>query len=146
MRARTKLVAESIVDVVRQSSNKLIRVCSVGSGAAIDVELACRELSLIERGKIEVTLLDIDPDALVHAEQRLSPLLAREQLHLQRENLFRLPRLNRTKSVLGDADFISCTGLFDYLPNDDAIAMLRCFWSCLKADGEMMLFNFALQP
>jgi hypothetical protein len=62
---------------------------------------------------------------------------------MHRENLFRLPRLKRANSILEQADFIACTGLFDYLTDADAIAMLRCFWSHLASDGEMIVFNFA---
>jgi len=87
--------------------------------------------------------LDLDPEALAHAERRLTPLLATGQLRLHRENLFRLPRLQRTGSLIEQADFIACTGLFDYLTDSDEVAMLQCFWSHLASDGELMVFNFA---
>jgi extracellular factor (EF) 3-hydroxypalmitic acid methyl ester biosynthesis protein len=143
VRCRMRLVAERIIQSVRSSARQQVGIWSVGSGPAIDVELACRELTSEERSRVVVTLLDLDPDALAHAERRLTPLLSRDQLRLHRDNLFRLPRLQRLTSLLEQADFIACTGLFDYLSDSDAVAMLQCFWSHLKSDGEMMVFNFA---
>jgi hypothetical protein len=143
VRSRTRLVADRIVGVVRASTNDRLHICSVGSGPAIDVELACLELSPDERTRLEVSLLDLDPEALANAERRLGPLLTGDHLRMHRENLFRLPRLKQTKSLLNQADFIVCTGLFDYLTDVDAAAMLQCFWSHLVTDGEMMVFNFA---
>jgi hypothetical protein len=143
VRSRTKLVAERIVRLLRASTKDNVHICSVGSGPALDIELACRELSPDERARLRVSLLDLDPEALVVAERRLTPLLHPAQLHAHRENLFRLPRLKRTDSLLKHADFIACTGMFDYLTDADAVAMLQCFWSHLNADGELLVFNFA---
>lgn len=143
VRSRTQLVADRIVQLARTSASEKVHICSVGAGPAIDVELACRELPDDERARLVVTLLDLDPEAIVHAERRLAPLLAGDQLRTQRENLFRLPRLKRTGSLLGQPDFIACTGLFDYLTDVDAVAMLRCFWTHLANGGEMIFFNFA---
>ncbi|MDA1049923.1 MAG: class I SAM-dependent methyltransferase [Planctomycetota bacterium] len=143
IRCRTQLVADRIVQLVRASTREKVHICSVGAGPAIDVEVACGELSGDERGRLTVTLLDLDPEALVHAERRLTPVLRGDQVRSQRENLFRLPRLERTGSLLEQPDFIVCTGLFDYLTDADAVAMLQYFWSHLATDGELMVFNFA---
>jgi hypothetical protein len=143
VRSRTKLVAERIVSLLRASTKDSVHICSVGSGPALDIELACRELSSDERVRLKVSLLDLDPEALAAVERRLTPLLHSDQLHVHRENLFRLPRLKRTDAFLKQTDFIACTGIFDYLTDADAVAMLQCFWSHLAADGELMVFNFA---
>lgn len=87
--------------------------------------------------------MDLDPEALIHAERRRTPLLDGSQLHLHRENLFRLPRLAKASKLLDQSDFIAGTGVFDYLTDADAVAMLQCFWSRLAVGGEMMVFNFA---
>jgi extracellular factor (EF) 3-hydroxypalmitic acid methyl ester biosynthesis protein len=36
-----------------------------------------------------------------------------------------------------------CSGLFDYLPDEAATAMLRLFWGCLAEGGVLMVGNFA---
>lgn len=143
VRARTQLVADRIVQMVRSSRKDKLRLCSVGSGPAIDVTLACTALSPDERKQLDVMLLDLDPDALVHAERRLGKVLAAEQFHSHRENLFRLPQLKRAATLLEQSDFIACTGMFDYLADADAVAMLQYFWNGLAEQGEMMVFNFA---
>lgn len=143
VRARTQLVTKQIVQLVRTSAKNKVRICSVGCGPAIDMELACRELSSAERKRIELTLLDLDPEALDHAERRLLPWLDADQVNVQRENLFRLPQLKRVATRLADTDHIVCTGLFDYLADEDAAAMVQCFWQHLSPGGEMIVFNFA---
>jgi extracellular factor (EF) 3-hydroxypalmitic acid methyl ester biosynthesis protein len=62
---------------------------------------------------------------------------------LVRDNLFRLPRRETAAELLGEADFLFCTGLFDYLPDRDAAAMLRLFWQRLAPEGTMFVFNFS---
>ncbi|HRX80808.1 MAG TPA: hypothetical protein P5307_17180, partial [Pirellulaceae bacterium] len=143
VRARTQLVADRIAQTIRTSKKDKIRVCSIGSGPAIDVELACSALSFDERKRLEVTLMDLDPDALVHAEQRLARVVAADQVHSHRENLFRLPQLKRATTLLEQSDFIACTGMFDYLDDAAATAMLQYFWNGLAEQGEVIVFNFA---
>ncbi|MBC8353981.1 MAG: hypothetical protein H8E66_18455 [Planctomycetes bacterium] len=143
VRFRTQLVADRIVRIVREAKGERVHICSVGCGPAIDVDLACRELTQDERAKLVVTLLDLDPDALTHARHRLESSLDASQLCIQRENLFRLPKLRKARALLEYSDFIACTGLFDYLTDADAVEMLGCFWSQLSDIGEMIVFNFA---
>ncbi len=143
VRLRTQSVADRIVQLVRESTKNEVRVCSIGSGPAIDIQLACQELSESERNKLGVALLDLDPEAITHASERLAPFLRDEQLNASRENLFRLPRLKRAASLLDQVDFIACTGLFDYLTDEDAAAMLQWFNGGLRNGGEMLVFNFA---
>ena len=58
-----------------------------------------------------------------------------------RENLFRLPRLQRITALLDQADFIACTGLFDYLADADAVALLQ---ACLSGDPERAALHQAI--
>lgn len=143
VRNRTRIVADRLVAALRNSASGRFRAVSVGAGPAIDVELAARQLDVEELRRLDVILLDLDSDALRHAETRLSAVLQPTQVTCHRENLFRLPRLARMQQLLAEADFISCAGLFDYLTDRDVIAMLACFWQHLAARGEAIVFNFA---
>ena len=44
---------------------------------------------------------------------------------------------------MGTPDFLICSGLFDYLPDKAATAMLRLFWERLAEGGVLLVGNFA---
>ena len=95
----------------------------------MDVETALRVLSAEERSRLEVVLLDLDPAAIAECETRLAPWLPEGlKLACLRENLLRLPKLPKLQQRIVDADFLFCTGLFDYLDRLTAATMLATFW------------------
>ena len=146
VRNRTRIVADRMVEAVRRkfdNGSKTAHVVSVGCGPAIDLRLGLEQLQQSERGRVSVSLLDMDPDALEYAATNLQSHIPPDRLTLCRENLFRLPRLARVQATLKDADFISCAGLFDYLDRETATAMLSCFWKHLRGGGAAIVFNFA---
>jgi hypothetical protein len=88
-------------------------------------------------------LLDMDPEALDFARQQLEPLLPAGALTCRRENLARLPARPDVTEMLAGADFLVCSGLFDYLNDETAAAMLRLFWGQLAEGGLLLVGNFA---
>jgi extracellular factor (EF) 3-hydroxypalmitic acid methyl ester biosynthesis protein len=142
VRHRTEIVAKQIVEQCRRQLPSECHVVSIGSGPARDVELALRELPPGERRHLRITLLDLDPLALEHAQARLAPFLSADQLVIARENLFRLPKNARARSLMTGANFLSCVGFFDYLAEADAAELLAAFWRELAPGGRMMVFNF----
>lgn len=143
VRNRTALIAEAIARFVRDRDAGSVHVVSVGSGPAIDIQRACLALTPTQRQRLRITLLDLDPAALDHARTRLSPLLDQPQLHLRRENLFRLAQGSRRNAILRGVDFLVCAGLFDYFDEAIAAAMLALYWECLRPAGQAWVFNFA---
>ncbi len=137
-------VATSIIDVCRRSSGTC-RIVSVGSGPAVDVQRALEKLTKAEQARLHITLVDIDPAALDHARERLTPHVSEEQLQLVRENLYRFHHGPRAAESLNGADLIFCTGLFDYLDEAAATDMLATFWNRLAASGLLLVFNFSAQ-
>jgi hypothetical protein len=69
--------------------------------------------------------------------------VARPRLTCIRTNLFRLPQNADPSVVLEPADFLVCSGLFDYLEDEPAAAMLRWFWEQLAPGGLLLVGNFA---
>lgn len=142
VRGRIRYAAAAIRTAAAQSPHDTFRIKCVGSGPAIEVELA---LESWPEGAppAEVTLLDLDQEALDRAGERLRPYLPDERLHTVRENLYRLPRQAAKGRMLAETDFLVCLGLFDYLDEDDARAMLRLFWASLRPGGTLLVGNFA---
>lgn len=144
VRNRMQLVADALVAELRSSNRPAFHVVSVGSGPALDIVWALEQLRVSDRSRLRVTLLDLDPQALEDAGQRLRQFLTPEQVSLQRENLYRLAMRPHAEELLR-GDFLFCTGFFDYLSDAAACDLLRVFWKSLSPAGRMMVFNFAPQ-
>ena len=140
VRNRTAWVANWVIAQMQQRPGR-VRVVSVGAGPAADLRAAAEKLSPLDRQRLHVTLLDLDQHALDFAEPKLQSLLGEAHVAARRENLFRLPR--RQPSAALRAELIVCTGLFDYLPNDDAVQMLQWMDSQLAPGGEFVMMNFS---
>lgn len=144
VRSRTRQLAELIaVHAMSREGQRPLRLVSVGCGPAIEIELAARWLPEALRREVRVTLLDFDPDALDDARGRLAGVLAEEQVITLRDNLYRLPQRPRAAELMQGADFLYCSGLFDYLADDVARTMLSFLWRQLGKQGKLLIGNFA---
>ncbi|MEK6235814.1 MAG: class I SAM-dependent methyltransferase [Planctomycetales bacterium] len=144
VKARTEQTARSLVAHCMRSRAKPYRVVSVGCGPGLDITWAAETLPASRREDLEVVLFDMDQEALDAASKRLRPLLPEGRLHCVRENLFRLPK-RKSAALLQSADFISCTGFFDYLTDEIAAQHLKTYWDALADGGAISLGNFAPQ-
>jgi hypothetical protein len=143
VRNRHAWLQQELVDIVRRRNGRPVRCASVGCGPACDIKAALSDLTFAQRQTTHITLLDLDPASLDYATSELVDLLPPHGLDTIRENLFRLSRVASKSAALKGADFLSCPGLFDYLKDADAIALLETFWEQLVPGGRMMVFNFA---
>lgn len=143
VRARMDLVADAIAERCASAQTDEYRVVSIGSGPGIDLEQAALRLQPDDRRRLRLTLVDIDEQALDFARSRLESVVAPEQVRACRENLARLTRGRRGAELLAGCDFLSCAGLFDYLEEPEAVAMLRLFAAALRPGGVLYVGNFA---
>ena len=143
VRARIEQTAAAMAVHCLHSRRPEYEVVSVGSGPAIDLYEALVALPAERRAMVRVRLLDLDPQALETAAGRIGPLLSDGALSPVRTNLYRLPQGSQGTGVLGRPDFLICSGLFDYLADEPAVAMLRLFWEQLGEDGLLLVGNFA---
>jgi hypothetical protein len=143
VRARTEQVAAATAWHCLRARPGAYQVVSVGSGPALDLHQALTILPESRRATLRVTLVDVDPDALDLARQQLGPLLPPAGLACVRTNLSRLPQPAHAEALPERAELLICTGLFDYLDQDSAVAMLRLFWQRLAPGGLLLVGNFA---
>jgi extracellular factor (EF) 3-hydroxypalmitic acid methyl ester biosynthesis protein len=143
VRSRAEQTAYVLTSDCLDSDKRTFHVVSVGSGPAIEIELAVRRLPEAIRRRLKVTLLDLDDDALSYCGNRLSEVLAAEQIDCRRENLFRIAKEAEPAEILGEPDFLLCTGLFDYLGTESASALLGVLWRSLAPGGRLLVGNFA---
>jgi SAM-dependent methyltransferase len=119
------------------------KVSIVGSAFGFEVRDALRSVAAEAREHVRVALLDLDPIALDVARRALAPLLSADCLTTISGNLFRLADRRTLAEPLTQSDLLLCPGLFDYLDDDAAVAMLRTFWERLAPGGRLAVFQFA---
>lgn len=144
VRSRTEQIAAALTSrCLNSDAARPYRAVAVGCGPAIDFELSASWLPETQRRRLSATLLDLDGDAIEHALGRLRRLLREDQLLGVRDNLYRLADKPTSAALVQAADFLVCPGLFDYLPDEAAIKLLRLFWKGLNPDGMLLVGNFA---
>jgi extracellular factor (EF) 3-hydroxypalmitic acid methyl ester biosynthesis protein len=135
--------ASSIAHHSPFTTHPSLHIAILGSAFGLEVRDALRQFDSAQRERIHVTLLDLDPAAIDFARQQLEPLMAPERLTAQSDNLFRLTDRPQTASLLDEADLLFCPGLFDYLDDAAAAAMLRVLYQRLAPGGRLTVFQFA---
>jgi extracellular factor (EF) 3-hydroxypalmitic acid methyl ester biosynthesis protein len=83
--------------------------------------------------------LDNDPEALLYAQKVLGSAASR--VEFGQENAVRLARLKEIP--LADSDYVLSLGLFDYLPRNIAVGLLRTLRAATQPGGELLIGNFA---
>jgi SAM-dependent methyltransferase len=85
--------------------------------------------------------LDNDPEAISYAQRVLGPLA--EKVEFGQENAVRLARVRDIPPSLAGADYVLSLGLFDYLPRNIAVGLLRSLRGSVVGGGELLIGNFA---
>jgi hypothetical protein len=143
VRARMEQSASTLVAHMLRHTPAPYRALSIGSGPAHDLAHAAQTLPEAYRKQLQITLLDLDDEALQDARARLLQHVRAEQVSSHRENLFRLPNLSRAAGLVAGQDIILCLGLFDYLADPPATALLRMMWAGLQPGGMLLVGNFS---
>ncbi len=147
VRNRMRMIADWITGEVRQrhaaGANPAIRIAIVGSAFGLDVRDALLQLPEEERASVAVTLLDLDPAAVDFARSQLEPLVPSKRLTTASGSILKLPVRPKLAAPLAGTDLLFCPGIFDYLADEEAAAMLRLFYGALAAGGRMTVFQFA---
>jgi extracellular factor (EF) 3-hydroxypalmitic acid methyl ester biosynthesis protein len=147
VRNRMRLNADWIVAAVRQrasvGNNQPVRIAVVGSAFGLDIRDALLQLTSEERAAIAITLLDLDPAAVDFARSQLDPLIPAENVTVASGSILKLPVRPRLAEPLQGTDLLFCPGIFDYLDDNEAAAILRLFYGALAPGGRMTVFQFA---
>jgi len=142
VRNRMAMMVDWIVEAAAAQQGPL-RIAVVGSAFGLEIRDALTKLEANAQAAIQMTLLDIDPAAIGFARASLRDVIDSTQLTAISTNLFRLPERPAAAEPLGGSDRIFCPGIFDYLDDGPATAMLRCLYEQLAPSGQLIVFQFA---
>jgi len=112
------------------------------------VDLACGpcrlEREMFDEGTAlgaRFVALDNDPEALFYGQKVLGTFAAK--VEFGQENAVRLARVKDVPPTLAGSDYVLSLGLFDYLPRNIAVGLLRSLRAAVVAGGEVLIGNFA---
>ena len=103
---------------------------------------SCRELmgiapEIIESGA-RIICIDNDNDALAYAQDRLDYVGILPQVVLRKYNVLRMFDDETNMVEFGKQDVIYSVGLFDYLPDDFLVKLLRALYNLLNPGGKLI--------
>jgi len=152
--ARTQTMQDVIATTISAGKS---RVCSLACGAAIEVERYLAQAKAVH-GRIELTLIDQDEEALEYSHGRLTQTLAAratpmpvmlQPLHASVRQLLK-PRTDDERALLAEViagqDLIYSGGLLDYLPEKIARALIRGVYRLLGPGGRLFIGNLRRVP
>jgi extracellular factor (EF) 3-hydroxypalmitic acid methyl ester biosynthesis protein len=143
VRNRRRLVAEWIRErIANRTPDAPLRVLSVACGPAEELQEIL--LTAEDVGRVQITLLDQDPEALAQAHDVIARLEQKLGVKPQATTV-----CTSVRTMLGKAqgdektyDFVYSMGLFDYLTDTTATAVLAWLYSRLAPGGELVVGNF----
>jgi extracellular factor (EF) 3-hydroxypalmitic acid methyl ester biosynthesis protein len=155
--ARETLMREAARAAVEASGEGPVRILSVASGPALELQRLLRETTSLRR-PLHLLLLDQDEAALEIAHRRLQRGLvdaSREHpvtvtcLHFSVRQILQ-PRTPDEMSVvsetLADLDLVYSAGLYDYLPAPVAQRLTQVLYSRVRPGGRLLVGNLTETP
>ena len=133
VRNRIKMLEGMLGDEIQQ--RQLPFVMNIGCGS-------CRELMgiapEITDSEARIICVDNDNDALAYAQDRLDYVGILPQVVLRKYNALRMFDDETNMAEFGKQDIIYSVGLFDYLPDDFLVKLLRALYNLLNPGGKLI--------
>ena len=142
VRGRRALLKNLMLDRYRthgSGADGTYRVLSLGSGSAREMFDMFAEVP--EPTKVRGTCLDIDIEALNFGSHLSQERGLADHLLWAKENVIHLSK-GRGQTRLSMHDFVYSMGLFDYLSDDVAVALLDWVYAHLEPKGQAVIGNF----
>lgn len=139
LRNRRGLMAEEIGRALRAAAGRPARVTSLACGPAREVFDVFADLE--DPRALEVTLLDIDLQALAFVAERARDVAVDRQVRFVSENLVRLA-VGKAQTDIGEQDLIYSIGLIDYFGDDLVVRLMNLIHTMLRPGGRVVLGNF----
>jgi extracellular factor (EF) 3-hydroxypalmitic acid methyl ester biosynthesis protein len=137
VRNRRVYVAETVRHLVTHwPPGQEVAICSLGSGPARELVDLLRQPT--ETG-IHATCIDMDPDALAYAQAQACVAGVLNRFSFVQGNVVQMARGD--KQLPGKQHVIYSMGLFDYLPDRVAVAVLNWAYAQLHSGGTLLVGN-----
>jgi extracellular factor (EF) 3-hydroxypalmitic acid methyl ester biosynthesis protein len=140
---RRELFASEFEKLLTKFPNNQLFLLSVASGPAMEVQDSIRSWSQKDLKRTSFTLLDLDSEALEHAEiaiRKISSEMKKEAtIEFVNEGV---REIITGRLVLPPQDLIYSAGLFDYLDNTVSKVLVERLYNMLAPKGKMIIGNY----
>lgn len=135
---------EKLTDLIQKNSNETIRVLSIASGPAMEVQLLLKNLSNLPHKNVEFYFIDQDEESLKHAQRQIQSLerSVKSGFKFHFHNLA-IKNIISKGIPFGQFDFVYSAGLFDYFSDPVATSAAQRFYDVLKPNGKICIGNFS---
>lgn len=134
-----ELMSRKIIEIEKVwEKTSPLPVTSLASGPALEI------LDLFSRSEtpnIQATCIDIDNKALSFAANIVKKLGVVDRMFFSHENVIKLAR-KKTDIALFPQQLIYCTGLLEYLTDEEAVKILNWIYDHLLEGGQCIVGNF----
>ena len=149
IKTRMEIVQEKIGEASRREIGRPVRILSLGSGPAREVELHLASPAA-RIGRAEFTLIDQEQLALRYAHEKIYPLTLKSQgrYSLRALNMSFTDILRGVSAMneLPQQDMIYSVGLLDYLTDRRAKGLVRRLYDMLAPGGLLIIGNMNETP
>ncbi len=147
-RNRIAILAERLVAFVEQCKSPVVRLLSVASGPALEIQKLIEEHPAVA-DRIHLTLLDQEAEALRYSQDNiyLKRIMSSSsiQVDLVHESVGSfLRRAKRSKTSEPEYDMVYIFGLFDYFDDRTCSFCLNQCSKLIKEDGRLIISNYSL--
>ncbi len=139
VRNRRHLLSEEILGMLAAGRGEPLRITSMACGPAREILDVMHRLG--QQDRLEVTLVDMDREALEFVEEHLKNRPAGLRLRFLNENLI-YASLRRKELDLPAQDLIYSVGLIDYFRDRLVVRLMDYLYDLLKPGGRLILGNF----
>ena len=149
IKTRMEIVRDKIAETSQRNVGRPVRVLSLGSGPAREVELFLASPAA-QSGRAEFTLIDQEQLALRYAHEKIYPLTLKSQGRYSVRALnMSFTDVLRGVSAMNDLpqqDMIYSVGLLDYLTERRATGLVRRLYDMLAPGGLLIIGNMNETP
>ncbi len=147
-RNRNGILAERISRFVKNRGDAAVRILSIASGPAIEIQTIIDEYPEIA-SRIHITLLDQEIEALKYSQDNIYMKRIIRNCDIEVELLHHnigafIRQLGQERDQLGTYDLIYIFGLFDYFDDRICSHIIRNCISLLNTDGKLLISNLSL--
>ena len=156
---RERTLRERLEEAARSRSGRpALRILNLAAGPALEMQRWLEETPAPQK-PVEMILVDQDRDSLEYAQARLLERIAARPEELRNVRVRALhfsvkqilePKTEeerRTRAgILRDLDLVTSSGLFDYLPENFAVRLVKALHEGLAPGGGLFLGNLRREP
>ena len=130
--------------ILKERGEKKVNILSLASGPCVEFQSLIEELTQEELSRINLTLLDLDPMSLEHAQSKIYEQCLRHDKTVNIKFIRTSVKvfMEGASPFKDDFDLIYSGGLFDYLDNQVSTSIITNLYKLLGDGGRLSIGNF----